>query len=314
MPTVETVTANYMSTQWGYLSSSTVLNKTMEYSWDSQVCSVIYNNFGSGSWNRQNNYWASTTSSNAVDYLVNTQNPYGAWTWATVWWVGDYWQSGSPPHYCCQGYGGANLFDYTVYQNANNFNGVPVDSRQNFVFMWTCVNGGIQWNDNGGMNQIPGILGSGVFQATEPTYTPTNTNTQYGAMLSGYCAGMPYAWTGTLALSKDGYMSADSSNYCFISFQNHSPWLQDTQFPATTGLQYGYFPYYFYQDAMGTTHATIKASLDYACQQLYGPGVTFQSSQLHTGWWEQLWDNSTNLGWWYNSMKVYGNGNMILPY
>lgn len=83
---------------------------------------------------------------------------------------------------------------------------------------------------------------------------------------------------------------------------------------TSTGLQYIYFAYYFYRFALGWdnygTHGTIKQSLDYAASMTFGAGYTFSNSILHVGQWDQ--DDAG--GWWYCKMRLFGNGNLVLPY
>jgi hypothetical protein len=81
------------------------------------------------------------------------------------------------------------------------------------------------------------------------------------------------------------------------------------------GMQYKWFPYYFYRYALGLvdgTHHTTRDSIDYATKKIFGEGTYFGNSILYYGNW--TWCPYAGMeGWWYPRMRVFGNSNMVLP-
>ena len=323
---INTANATQVAIEWGHLSPTN--NVPNEQSWESMVSSAIDSDWSS-SWQHQNNYWTYTTVGYVDQNLQDVQYPYGGVTWATTWWVGDYLQStGTPGHYGFYGDQGQNTFDNNVWQYANNYwwfnppyynywQATP--SKQYFNFIWTCTNGGLNWyNSNGGQNSIAGItypINNGD-PNNPPSTIPTNTNTQYGYFDNTYntgAVGMPLAWTGTAGMRINGYSYSDSGSYAYIGFENHSPNLVDAS--GYMGLQYGYFPYYFYRYALGQdnngVHGSIAQSLDYASLRTFG--IYYGGSILNNGYWYYSSDYPMT-GWWRCQMRVFGNTNMALPY
>jgi hypothetical protein len=130
---------------------------------------------------------------------------------------------------------------------------------------------------------------------------------------------MPYAWTGDITMSLDGY-SNPSGNYTFIGWENTSPFMDDVPPDGYTSeyLEYSFFIYYFYSYVTGQVtgfHETINDSLDYAARMAFGREssgkvYTFGSSILNVGQWK----NDREDYWFYCRLRVLGNGDMILPY
>jgi hypothetical protein len=97
-------------------------------------------------------------------------------------------------------------YDPLVYANPT-FDDViygHTEGREHFVFLWSCY--------------IAGEVGN-------------NTPTEHG---------MAYCWTHQMNLNPDGYASPDNSGYCFIGFENASPWLYASlgtygSYPGTSG-------------------------------------------------------------------------------
>jgi hypothetical protein len=317
--------ANAMvATQWGHLADGYSIN---EYNWELQVCSQINSYFLHSGYSSQNSYWDSSTSSNFQNSLKYAQNPVNGVDWASTFWVGDFIaNSGTPRNYGLnsfqQGTSTTNpyLYDYDIYNYANS----PRQSVQYIDFIWTCVNGGLQWNDtNGNQFYVAGL----AYPTDTPTMpAPNNPNMFYGSTNPNQLkVGVPYALTGTLDMSILGYSNSDNGSYCYIGFENDSPgfsWPVPADW-SSTNYQFGYFPGFFYQYALGAEgsgkHSTIHDSLDYASFMTFGYDdnwvpYNYDSSLLNNGYW-----HSNNLGdgmsgYWYCRMRVLGNSNLIFPY
>jgi hypothetical protein len=297
---VKTANATYAAVGWGHLANW----DQNEYYWEDMVTSCIIYDFAAAGWDNMDCYWTYTTGNNVYSSLAWMQYNID---WVTTWWVGDYLFSYG--HYGFNGYGGDHIWDCNVYSYIND-NGA---SKQYFNFIWTCANGGVYWDDMYG-NQDP-ITGIDVPEDEIPWYTPTNTHTWYGYLSGSGVVGMPYAWTGdTPTMGND---------YCYVGFETSSPFLKNTP-PGgwtSTGYQYGYVPYYFYEFALGYdnygVHGTIIESLDYAAGTTFGHDnnnnpYTFQSSILNHGNW--FYTSLQGMeGWWYWRMRVFGDSGMVLP-
>jgi hypothetical protein len=164
-----------------------------------------------------------------------------------------------------------------------------------------------------------------VVQCLNSFFLVSSSN-KYGYNVdSSHIVGMPYAWTGRTDMSLDGYANP-SGSYTFIGWENNSPFMIDTP-PSgytSTNLSYIFFVYYFYRYALGYdnygTHGTINESLDYAARMTFGKisgytDYTFGSSVLNVGQWmnNQDFPSFANL-WFYCKLRVFGKGNIILPY
>jgi hypothetical protein len=316
---VNTVNATNVASEWGHLNP--VGYDPSEYQWESMVTGTINSDFPSATWNNVNYYWASTTQTLVDQRLQFIQNPITN-AWATTWWVGDFHGSYNPPyptHYEFYGDQGDDIWDSNIFTNANSV----TQSKSYFNFIWTCTNGGLYWP-----NQIQGITYPPFPPSPyPPARPPVNTNTQYGYVDDDYgtgVVGMPYAWTGTTSMNLDGYTSI-SGSYCYIGFENESPFLKDVPSIewSSTRSEYGYFAYYFYRYALGIdnfgTHGNIHDSLDYAAKMTFGHDLNnvefnFGRSVLNNGYWYQSFDPPPMGGWWFCRMRVLGNGALTLPY
>ncbi len=330
---------SYIAMEYGHLNNGIYPPDPDEVYWESLVCEQIDSYFPS-SWGHQNAYWTDTTQTNVLQTLQYIQNPDNHITWATTWWVGDYHGGSSPytpppyGHYYFYGDDGSynDILDTDIWQYSNHYHyfnppyydyWVSEPSKQYFTFIWTCANGGCYWNDPSGGWQptIPGVTwpDTNYNSSVEPPYIPTNPKTVYGYFDTAYGTGelgMPLAWTGNSEMCLDG-ITDPSGSYCYIGFENSSPFLKNTPTPGwtSTGFQYGYFSNYFYRYALGHdnggVHATIKQSLDYAAWKTfgyrYGLPYNFENSVLNQGYWDY------NNGWWYCKMRVFGNSSILLP-
>jgi hypothetical protein len=320
--------ASKVSVQWGnVMPPPGGLAPGGENTTELWLCSQIYQMFYDDSpFGVQNAYGNLTTANNLQTVLQYCQWPYNYVDWATTWWVGDFapdLTEGSPPnHRGFYGYGAANIFDYEVYAYANYvYLGWPyfwqnIPSKQYFNFIWTCVNAGLYFYSDGSTENVTGF--TTFVSGSKPTYTPTNPFTDYGALLVDefidHIGGMPYGLTGTKDMSTNGYASPDYDSYCYIGFENISPWMVDE---AYNDVEYKMFAYHFYRYALGVvddTHHTIKQSLDYASNQVFGQAL-FSNTVLYSGEWKYMDfpDSNDKDGWWYCRMRVLGNGDLTLP-
>ncbi|MCW4009596.1 MAG: hypothetical protein NWF05_03130 [Candidatus Bathyarchaeota archaeon] len=301
------------ASEWGHLAPN---YDPDEYNWTSIVSYCIETDFNAYGWTNYNEFWNETTQNNVMNYLIACHQPINDIDFSAIWWTGDFnfFIDAYATHYGCRGEND-NIWDAAVYTGSTL--GAP--SNQFFVFMWTCTNGGIQWNNtSGGQDEIEGLVGWNnnlTDQEDKPDWVPTNTNTEYGYFDSlSRCVGMPLAWTGTADLSLDGFNDPDSSDYCYIGFQNHSPWLHNA--PLGWGsTPMGYFPYYFYRYAMGLDsggiHEPIWLCLEYASMIHFTSD--FEDTPLYNGWWEWLVAENMTDAWWFNQMTVFGNSDIALP-
>jgi len=296
-----------------------------------KVCDQIYSYFEEENWGGTNVYWDYTTQDFVNDVLQWENNASNFVVYATNWWVGDYYPFSllGTQHYGCYGDSGDNILDYQLYNYTNYFywedpspGWEPVTNRQYFNFIWTCVNGGLQWNDTSGTTwNVTGItiFDNSTNSTTVPGYTPTNPFDKYEyyedpTSTPETVVGVPLAWTGTLDMGIDGYADPDSGDYCYTGFENISPFM--TNVTGYLGKTYKEFPYYFYMYALGYysngVHQTVKNSLNFATVMTHGQ--SFLDSDLYSGEWK-YWDleGTQNDGWWYCRMRIFGNGDMILP-
>jgi len=117
--------------------------------------------------------------------------------------------------------------------------------------------------------------------------------------------GMPYAWTQTTSLDKDGYDDPTSSNFCYIGFENISK-------PLTESFEEGEYTYAdfirrFYYYAVIDQESIINA-LNYATDDMDVEGVDdFGDTELYNGY--EAPGQGQN---WTSYMHVYGDGNNVL--
>jgi hypothetical protein len=312
MLNVKSANASYTATQWGHDSPNYNSDEVdMEY-W---ICDEITGDFSDASWGSMDQYGGYTNQAYVDSILQGIQNPNNGIDGAAAWWVGDFIRSNISGIWHWTFYGDQYVYipDYTVYQDVNYYRA----SREYFDFIWTCANGGIQWNDTyGHETMIPGI-NEGALSESDPL--PVNTNTLYGYIDSNSRAvGMPLAWNGgSGSMSLDGYSDSDSGNYCYIGFENNSPALITTPEAGWTYTDYQYacFPAYFYLYALGYwtngVHQSVRDSLDFASSATFGMEFSvFSSSILCHGYWV---NNPGMGGLLACRMRVFGNSNMVLP-
>lgn len=320
--TIEPVDGMIISMQWGQLESYGGYNAT-EKAIAEDVCDYIYNLFDYdywGNWAPVNAYW-DYTDTDGVETCMDYQNDASnSVTFVTNWWVGDFHLNpldlNPAPFGHFWFYGDDDdIEDTCIHENANNFEGNPVTSKQKFNFIWTCANGANYWTDSSGnFNNITGVF-YGVASPTNPP--PTNTNDVYGIFDSSdsyACVGMPLAWTNRTDMSLNGY-SSSSGSYTYIGFQANSPFMGDI-LPGTAAESTDNFPMVFYEAALGYhdpyyLHWDIDDSLDYASWDTYG--CSFTSTDLYTGYWRPVVFGEDVL-YFFCKMQVLGNGDMELPY
>jgi hypothetical protein len=234
---VKPAKALQVATQWGYLYPTHPAGEQNAEMW---ICDHVYTYFENEGWGSSNAWGEYTQQSYVTSVLQYCQNPNEDVDWATIWWVGDFTpENATPPkHRGCYGYNNQTTWDYNVYKHANYylwFNPPyyyywePIPSKQYFAFIWTCANGGLYFDSNGDTWNMTGITCANTSQ-TKPTYVPTNNFTNYGYIENPYSTpptvgGMPYGFTGTLGMSTDGYQNPDTGDYCYIGWENISPYM-----------------------------------------------------------------------------------------
>ena len=120
---------------------------------------------------------------------------------------------------------------------------------------------------------------------------------------------MPYAWTKT-SLGQDGYGSPDYSDYCFIGFENASPFLS-CNLDGGYGKAKNWFVFFYYYSV--TVGLNIKQALDSAS---YASGF---STFLHTpmgnpsGYYIYWPGPDPDAGPIWGKMHVYGDGYYNIP-
>ena len=159
-------------------------------------------------------------------------------------------------------------------------------SKERFTFIWTCSNAALMDLDNDNIGDTYGYI------------DPLNTG----------LVGMPYAWTGITTMSQNGYASPDSSNYCYIGFENLSRDLTNNVEFGAYNHNYGDFVRYFYYHA-ATEHHSIITSLNEATRDASNNNLTyFWQTDLYNGYYEV-----NEQGNFSCRMRVFGNGNLVLP-
>jgi hypothetical protein len=325
MLTVKSANADNLAFQWGHLNYETV--DYDEKDAEEEICDLIFDNFDENTtFGIMNNYWTYTTASVVQQVLNYVESPYSSpyVDWATHFWVGDFVPEGAFPinHRGFFGHNNYTIWDNEVYVYANYHYWPPpynwweyIGSKNYFEFIWTCANGGLLFNSAGFSSNVTGITWPDPNdEENEPTYTPQNNFTDYGHIPSGNppfdTKGMPAAFTGTTDMSTDGYDDPDYGSYCYIGWENPSPFMID----VTDGdVQYKWFPLYFYDELLGEGESII-ASLDMAANLVYGETYDFADTELYNGYWVYKDEIGEDMdGWWYTRMRVFGNGNIVLP-
>ena len=258
-------------------------------------------------WRQQNDVWATDFwvgdfHTNHVNGWYETEGwhteyeymwieEYQQWMWWPVEVYGTYWTNYPElvhtDHYSFYGSGtdeSQDINDFDLYQWTN----YPY-SKQMFTFDWTC-------------------------SCANPNLSPNSP--YYGYDDQQYytgIVGMPLAWTSNWGMNVDGY-NYPNTDYCYIGFDGASHPLID----LVDGRNYHYtdFPRAFYEKLLGFhdngAHQTVKASLDYAAQLVFGS----------TDWWTSPFSPNVGydiyvdpFGWQYDiHMQVFGNSGLAMPY
>ncbi len=180
--------------------------------------------------------------------------------------------------------------DYTsAYNNRvqDNYLYPYTGNKHRFTIIWTCVNADL-FDTNG--DQIGDTYGY-----------------YDDAYIGGGAVGMPYAWTRTTTLSQNGYAASDSSNFCYIGFENNSRALTDNS--EFINKNYGDFVRRFYYLAVVNRYS-IKYALDIAVNDMGTWHQYLWQTELYSGYWGE--DMQGQLTMWCK-MRIYGNTNMVLP-
>lgn len=243
-----------------------------------------YNHFGSGTV-KSSILSAVASEDDYYDYVAF----FHVGDWWTVQETGwyclyeggeEYWYPSYVDHYTYYDSYGALVKDLEIYPQIS-------EGRHYFVFLWTCQNG----------------VECGYYDEDREWFNWYYYGT--GAV------GMPFAWTHHTDLSPNGYAWPDSTNYCFISFHNQSP------FPYTpvddTNYVYADFAVKFYEGALSNGR-TINEALDYATAYVWdGTGKQyFSESDLYAMGRYYVW-NEQQESWETGCMRVYGNGDSVIP-
>ncbi len=279
---------------WGALHDLNVPNGEYGYEW--YICYLVPT-WLPGDWFSANNYEDNTNSGSLYEALFFTES-YGMYS-ANLW-VGDYWPDVYDPApdptqskwgwgFCSGGSAremGDHPWDYEIYNYANMFG----PSNQYSTFIWTCACGGTYFRNTD----------SGTHYGTGPP----NYNNYYGCFDTEYnrLVGMPYAWTGTLGMSLNGYNQSDNGDYVYIGWENNSPFLMNYAPQAWTINYYFLYMYHYFGSGHvdGNWH-TMHDSLDYASRFVFNPNQNFQNCKYDEGWY--IDPNHV----YYSRMRVFGN-------
>lgn len=132
-----------------------------------------------------------------------------------------------------------------------------------------------------------------------------------GGFTEDYSWGMAASWFNTTDLSEDGYDDPDPGFNVFIGFENFSkPFLEPTNYSS---FDYGNFASYFYYYALVYNQTaggrnSINDALNFAA--LDTMGKSFSQTILYGGYTYTHTDNST----WQSRMRIFGNGNITIPW
>ncbi|MCW4002587.1 MAG: DUF2341 domain-containing protein [Candidatus Bathyarchaeota archaeon] len=270
-------TRNYASLIWG--TGNYNLGPDGEYDESQAVCANIYTYFGNTlRYNKLNNYWGAATQPycfyNNISYCeVNKE-------YATLFYKGPIHpnvQCGVPgctfTHYGVYDWEGDAIKDYEIYSATGGST-----SKFDFVFIWACM--------HGSSNFIGGHSGTHSWGMCHSLMGETNAT-----------------------LSANGYASPDGSGRCFISFDGIS-----INFKNVTGYgsyDYGDFADRFYYYALNGY--SINDALDAAARYTHGSIYDYDEIQLYyptKGYWM---DNPQGGGVMKCYMRVWGDGNHVIP-
>jgi hypothetical protein len=225
-------------------------------------------------WVGINNYGSSTTGTN-VYALLNTLRNLATHDLITTFHVGDF--------YFITINGAKH---YGCYGPGGTSNGILdmdlalcTTAKNKFTFIWTCVNGGLNINPSGGY------------------YTYDNQNK---------VVGMAFAWTQKGNMATNGYLSPDNSGVAYIGFENTSKYLTDNSDFKT--YNYGDFCKEFY-NKLYVNHYSVKEALNAATAKVTGgSSYYFSNTVVYNGYTDPAGTGNTC------RMRVFGDGNMVLPY
>lgn len=231
----------------------------------------------SQNWVLSNNYGSSTTNTNVYSLMSSMQNN-AAVDFIAAFHVGDAYSTkiGAVDHYAYYGNSGTSdaIIDANLYPNTG--------TKNKFTFLWTCINGGLianHGNSYGGWDPATGAVG------------------------------MPYAWTHKTNMGLQGYKYPDSSGYAYIGFANTSKNMCDTS--NFVQGNYGEFCRQFYYNLLVNRYS-VSVSLDKATNYVRGSSqYNFDSTDLYNGYY--LYSNLHQINSTC-SMKVFGDGSMVVPY
>ena len=224
-------------------------------------------------------------SSGSYDYLatfhVGHMFPYmfeyGHWEWDPYYgypyWVTD----GYVRHYAYYADSGTyyGIKDYAMYSHGG--------AKNYFTMIWTCSNADLFWGTS-----------------NPPDYGYWDTTNGTGRV------GMPYAWTKTLGLDKDGYFYPSGSDFCYIGFENISKPLTEN-FESSQSQNYADFIRSFYYQAV-LQNKKIYQALDQAALAMDVSGVdSYSDTELYNGYVEYA--QGIN---WDCRMRILGDGTNYL--
>jgi hypothetical protein len=254
----------------GETSASTSVHATIYYDFDTYRDYDFLGDYYGGATSKSTILNVISEVNNNYDYSAVWH--YGHGTTYTMYGIWVPW--GGPPYYVpIEHHRYWDSYGENVFDN--EIYPLTGSGTNKFVFMWTC--GSAQW------------IG----------YYDWSWQNEYGTYYGTGAVGMPFAWTHTDGLSDDGYTSPDSTEYAFLGFYN---WAKPLSVEAGNGKTYGDFIKKFYQYALQENEPINKA-LDDAATYVWG--TTFGNTILHYGWNEYIPEH----GWFWNQMRIYGNGN-----
>ncbi len=312
------------SANWG----SYYLQDANEIADEYEVCQSIYNYMdGAYNWDAVNFCGSSTTASNVYQTNINVRDS-GTCSYLATFHVGNWFCSGIEGGYWDFVYYGEwpiwewISLGYTTHYNYYSYDGtgaqiaeylIPYCSKTHFTFIYTCMNGGLYWNEeNGQIVEGPVDAGNQYSQYPNDNELYAYLDTEKGTGR----VGMPYAWLGTTSRSTDGYNDPDGSGYCYIGFQGRDPdlhqvWEQGS-FDGTFRYKH-WVQYFYYRLSSGDT---IKEALDWATNQMGGDYDYFDDSLFYKGYnfgYDTRPGSPTYHEWvLLRQMRVFGDGNIYL--
>jgi len=273
---------------WYSTYEAPAMNDTTKY-----IMNLIWTGQAGPNWIGNNFFGAMTTATNVyqVSDIIQGSADYD---YLSTFHVGDMYPTiiSGTRHYAYYGSQGADngIIDTNLYPHTG--------WKHLFTFIYTCTNGGLIDIDGDGDYDFYGFV---------------DMQNDTGIV------GMPFAWTHTTDLSWDGYDDPDYSGYVYIGFENISKWMCDSS--EFINYNYGEFVKRFYYYSM-VYHSTINTALNWAMLDMTSGEENFGASGLYNGYWARnpAFDPSqnstypTNWEWWWSRMRVFGDGNMELPY